>query len=412
MSEDTKLGSLPLLTDQGGIRHFDNGVHMLQLWSNVAIIEAVDGVVIFDCGFEFTGPRVVEELRAITDKPVKYVIYGHGHADHAFGARAIIKDAENRGHPRPLIVAHENLPLRFDRYREMQGYHEHINRIQFAIPDNLPGFAKRYIYPDLTYRDGMSLALGEVTFELRHSKGETDDTTWMWVPDRKTVCVSDLWVWSCPNIGNPFKVQRYETEWAKTLEEIAAKGPELLLPGHGPAISGAEEIKNGCLTVARSLRLLHQQVVDMLNQGKWQEEILNNFEWPEEFAQSSWLAPIYGHPYFVVMGILRRYHGWYDGNPTHLFPSPGSEVAVEVVEMAGSRDRVLDRARALGREGRTQLALHLVDFAIQSRESPDKEALELKIELLEEAAEKEQSLIARNILLGGVRQIRKELEGE
>ncbi len=412
MSADEGLGSMPLLSMKGGIEHFGGGVHMLQLWSNVCIIETDEGVVLYDVGFEHYGPRIVEELKAVTDKPVRYIVYGHGHADHAFGTRFIVKDAEERGHPKPIVIGHENLPLRFDRYREMLPYHENINRIQFAIPDNLPAFVRNYPYPDVTYRDAMTFTLGGVTFELRHSKGETDDTTWMWIPERKTVCVSDLWVWSCPNIGNPFKVQRYEVEWADGLEAIAGKEPEILLPGHGPAITEPGEIKKACATVARALRFLHDQVVGMLNEGKWQEEILQNFEWPEEFAESPYLPSIYGHPYFVVQAIMRRYHGWFDGNASHLFPSSSGEIAAEVVDLAGDPAKLLERAKTLAAQGNNQLALHLVDFVIDAGGDLKTDARNLKAQLLQALAEAEKSLIARNIFLGAVRQIEKSLEGK
>jgi alkyl sulfatase BDS1-like metallo-beta-lactamase superfamily hydrolase len=410
MSDNTKLGSMPLNSREGGIKHFNNGIHMLQLWANICIIETDEGVVLYDVGFYFNRKKILAEVKAITDKPVRYIVYGHGHADHAFGARAVIEDSEVRGFPKPIIIAHENVPKRFNRYREMLSYHDNINRIQFAIPDDIVAFPRNYVYPDVTYQESMNFRLGDITFELRHSKGETDDATWMWVPDRKTVCISDLWIWSCPNIGNPFKVQRYETEWARGLEEVAARSPELMLPGHGEAIVGADNIQDACLTVARALRFLHDQVVDLLNRGMWQEEILQTFEWPEEFVQSPYLAAIYGHPYFIVQAILRRYHGWYDGNPSHLFPSPSREIAGEIMSMVGSTEKLIDRARHLAEEGRIQLALHVVDFVIDGCANPETEALELKIQLLEELAKNEASLIARNIFLGGVRQIKKLLK--
>ena len=403
---DTKLGMAPLLGDYRGLKSFGNGVHLLELWSNVGMVETDDGVVLFDCGFEFTGPRIVEELRKLTDKPVAYIIYGHGHADHAFGASAVIADAEARGYPRPIIVAHQAVNDRFDRYREMQKYHEHINRIQFDIPDALPAFSKNYLYPNLTYHDAMSFRLGGLTFELRHAQGETDDTTWMYVPERRAAFVSDLWVWSCPNIGNPFKVQRFEVEWARALEAVAARRPALLLPGHGPALAGEDEIATACLTVAKALRFLHDQVVGMLNAGKWQEEILHEFKWPDEFAGSPWLAPVYGHPYFIVQAILRRYHGWYDGNPTHLFPARAAEVAAEVAGLAGA-GRLLERAQELEGKGEYQLALHLVDYVMDAGAAEADQARELKIKLLEELGRGEKSLIARNIYLVSAKRMKK-----
>jgi len=409
MPEDTALGGRPLFSDQGGIKHFQGGVHMLQLFANICFVETAEGVVVFDTGLPFDGPRIVEEIRKVTEQPVRYIIYGHGHADHAFGTWALIDDASERGHPRPVIIAHDNLTRRFDRYRETQSYQEHINRIQFAIPENIPAFVTDYIYPDRTFSDKMILRLGEVTFELRHARGETDDTVWMWIPERGTACVTDLWVWSCPNIGNPFKVQRYTRDWAEALEAVAEKGPRLMLPGHGPEIDGGEKIEEACLTVARALRFLDRQVVDMLNQGKWQEEILHSFEWPEEFAESPYLPPIYGHPYFIVHALLRYYHGWYDGNPSHLFPCRSGEIAREILSLVGSGDKVIERARVLAVEGFNQLALHVVDLVIEGETSPPREALELKIQLLESLAARQKSLIARNIFLGGARQVREQL---
>lgn len=409
MGGDTSLGSQSLFSGEGGMKSFGNGVHMLQLFANICIIETGEGLVLFDVGLPIDGSRIVQEMRTVTDQPVRYVIYGHGHADHAFGTRAVLDDASERGHSKPVIVAHENVPRRFDRYQRTLPYQEHINRIQFGIPDGIPAFVWDYIYPDETYRDELTLRLGETTFELRHARGETDDHTWMWIPERKTVCLSDFWVWSCPNVGNPFKVQRYALEWAQALEDAAALSPELMLPGHGAAIGGTSEIEEACLTVARALRYLDQQVVEMLNEGMWQEEILQSFEWPEEFAASPYLAPIYGHPYFVVQALLRQYHGWYGGNPSHLFPSHSSDIAVEVLGLAGGPEKVLERARVLMDGDKAQLALHMVDYVLDAGIEPRREALELKKALLENLAGKEKSLIARNIFLGGVRQIEKQL---
>lgn len=410
MSDDTSLGSMPLFAAECEKQHLGKGIHMLRMWANVCIIESGDGVALFDVGLPFHGPHIVEELRSLTEKPVLYIIYGHGHADHAFGTPFILEDAERRGHPRPKILAHEALPRRFDRYRRMLPYHEHINRIQFDIPEGIPAFPWEYVYPDETVREEASIRLGDLTLELRHARGETDDHLWLWIPERKVACVSDFWVWSCPNVGNPFKVQRYALEWALALEEVAARSPEVMLPGHGSPLVGAGTVREACLEVSRALRYLDQQVVEMLNRGMWQEEILHSFRWPEEFSESPYLAPIYGHPYFVVQALLRQYHGWYDGNPSHLFPSTEAEVAREVLTMVGGEDKVLQRAGVLEEKGNLQLSLHLLDFVLAGGKEGVEEAVKKKAAILERLAGEEKSLIARNIYLAGARELRKRLE--
>ena len=408
MEGDTSLGSKPLFSGDLEVHPLADGLHLVRMWSNVCVVETGEGVALFDVGLPFHGPRIVEALRSITGKPVRYIIYGHGHADHAFGTPFLLRDAAERGHPRPEVVAHEALPRRFDRYRRLLPYHERINRLQFDIPEGIPAFPWEYVYPDRLVGKEETLRLGELTLELRHGRGETDDHLWLWIPELRAACVSDFFVWSCPNVGNPFKVQRYAREWAETLERVAELSPECLLPGHGSPITGRREVEDACRTVARALKHLDEQVVEMLNRGLWQEDILESFSWPQEFSESPYLAPIYGHPYFVVQGILREYHGWYDGNPSHLFPPSSALVARELVDLVGE-EVLLERARRMAEEGSHQLALQLLDLVIEGGRASVEEAMETKAGLLEEMARAEKSLIARNILLAGARELRKRL---
>ena len=379
------------------------GIHLLPLFGNATCVDTGDGLVIVDTCVRGRGPRLLEMIRALSDAPIRYVIYTHGHFDHAFGVWALLEEAERRGRPRPVIVGHEAVRARFDRYLEMAEYTEHINRIQFRVPPEQRIIARdRFHYPDLTYRDELTLPVGGLTLRLRHAKGETDDATWIWIPERRTACVGDLFLWSCPNIGNPFKVQRYEVEWADALEAVAAETPVAMAPGHGPGLLGEAVVREACLDTARALRWLHDEVVRRLNAGMWPEEILREVTaLPPDLAARPYLAPTYGCPTFIVHGILRRYHGWFDGNAAHLFPSPTAEIAREIAALVGPR-RLLDRARALAGGGDGQLALHLVDFVLAAAvEGPRAEAQGLKAELLAARAGAEPSFIARSILRSG-----------
>jgi alkyl sulfatase BDS1-like metallo-beta-lactamase superfamily hydrolase len=98
---------------------------------------------------------------------------------------------------------------------------------------------------------------------------------------------------------------------------------------------------------------------------------------------------------------MRRYMGWYDGNPSMLFPSTRAEIAAEVVGLAGGTGPLLDRARALGASETTddlQKALHLVDFVLFNGGDRLGEARGLKADLLEARSKQERSFVAHNIL--------------
>jgi len=378
-------------------------------FGNSTVVITGEGVVVVDAGIgEGTGRRIVRTIRERTESPLHTIIYTHGHFDHAYNMKPLFSDAETRGYPKPQVIAHEAVPKRFERYKRLFGHHAHINRIEYDIPPEVEILPPDFFYPDTTYQDAMSFRLGGLTFELHHAMGETDDATWVWIPERKTAIVGDLIVWSCPNVGNPLKVQRYELEWAQALEKIAGKEPDFLIPGHGPAVKG-KLIQDMCLDTARFLHHLHDEVVRLLNRGCWIEEILEQVRVPQELASKPYLAPVYGCPAFVIHNTERRYSGWFDGNPSNLFPAKSGEIAAEVVRLSGA-EKLLERSKELERQNETQLALHLVDFVIggardkQSR----KQALVLKAELLEARAEALSSYIARNILRHGVKKAREE----
>jgi len=382
-------------------------VYCITAFGNVGFVVTKEGVVVVDTATRVMGETIQEDIREVTDAPIHSVIYTHGHFDHAFGVSALLKDAEERGYPKPRIISHENVVRRFNRYGELQSQQEFINRIQFDIPADMRVVPRKYHYPDVTYHDRFSFRLGDVTFELRFGMGETDDATWVWIPERRVVFAGDFVIWSCPNIGNPFKVQRYETEWAEALEQIASLHPNVLVPGHGPPIQG-ERIQQVCLGTAQALRYLHEEVVKRLNQGAWIEQILEEVKLPEDLAKEPYLAPIYGCPTFIIHGIYRRYAGWYDGNPSHLFPSRTRDIVKEVVALAGGPEALLNRAEALKEAGETQLALHLVDFVLDNPETASlKEAHGLKADLLQAKADAEPSFIARNIFATSARRERQ-----
>ena len=108
-----------------------------------------------------------------------------------------------------------------------------------------------YRYPDEIYRDTLDLEVGGERFELHHAKGETDDATWAWVPGTRVLCSGDLFIWATPNAGNPQKAQRYPREWAQALREMAELGAEVLLPGHGLPVVGAERVRDGARRTPR-----------------------------------------------------------------------------------------------------------------------------------------------------------------
>ena len=384
-------------------REIAPGVFFLAGFGNTTILIGSEGAAIVDPGLFTNGPRVVRELRHLTDLPVRYVIYTHGHYDHAFGTPAIMEDAAARGHDAPDIVGHVNVAKRFERYAKTSGHLAGTFDAQFAIWGPGGGDVVRnakYFPPTIAYEDRLLLdGLGDLPVECRHGLGETDDHTWVWVPGARVIVGGDFIVSSLPNAGTPFRVQRYVLEWAEALEEMASVEPLSVISGHG-GIFG-DHAQEMLLTTSTALRYLDGEVVRRLNEGQWQEQILAEVELPEELAASSYLQPLYGCTAFAVRDIMRRYMGWYDGNPSMIFPSSRADVATEVVALTGGTAPVMERARVLGASEETaeiQRALHLVDFVIFNGGDQVDEAHALKAELLDIRSKRERSFVAHNIL--------------
>lgn len=217
--------------------------------------------------------------------------------------------------------------------------------------------------------------------------------------------VGDLLVSSLPNAGNPNKVQRYTLEWADALEKIASRKPRIVLPGHGPVYRGEQECREVLLETARALRFIHDEVVGRLNAGQWPVEIVEaDIQLPADLAAKPFLAPIYGCTEFVVRDIIRRYAGWWSGQPSELFPAGRRERARDLLELCG-RGALLGRICSLMRSGELRRALAIAEL-LKDADPGDTEAVALNAEILEAMASTERSFIARNLLLGTARKLR------
>ena len=388
----------------GQLEVIEPGLAMFHGFANVAFAYGRGDMIAVDTSSRQMGARAIEAIRKVTDEPVTLIVYTHGHADHAFGTAAFIKDAAVRGYPRPRIWAHEDVTGRFRRYALTEAWQGHINRLQFAI-DTPPGMFSReaHIEPDLYYRGSQMLELMGEAIELHHAMGETDDATWVWMPLRRAAMVGDLIVSSLPNTGNPNKVQRYTLEWAQALERIAARKPRYVLPGHGPAYRGEETCQEVLIETARALRFIHDEVLKRLNAGQWPIEIVEaNIKLPPELASKPFLAPIYGCTPFVVRDVIRRYAGWWSGEPSQLFPARRTDHANDIIGLCG-REALLKRASELKESGELKRALALAEILADAAPE-DSQATSLNADILNAMAAAEPSFIARNLLRGAARQ--------
>jgi len=375
-----------------------DGVLFYKGLASANTVDTGAGLVMLDTGAVNDTRRLHEAVRRWrAEAPLRAAVFSHHHVDHIFGVTPFEQEADERGWPRPLVYGHAGLRGNFDRYKKTAGWNAAINVRQFAIPVERMRWFEQYRYPDVEYVDRMTFRTGELTFELHHARGETDDATWTWTPERKLLAPGDLFIWAAPNAGNPQKVQRYCGEWASALREMAALGAETMLPGHGMPIFGGDRVRTALTDTADLLDSLESQTLALMNQGATLDRVLHEVELPQALLEKPYLRPIYDHPQFILRNVWRLYGGWYDGEPDNLLPAPRREQAAEWVALAGGVGAVLKRVEALRAEGNLRLACHLVEYAvIVEPESTDVHAARASVYAAR--AQEQDSSMARNIL--------------
>jgi alkyl sulfatase BDS1-like metallo-beta-lactamase superfamily hydrolase len=388
-----------LVRATGAVEEIAPGVLFVHAFANVTALRTDAGLVLVDTGNYRARDKTFAAVRGWDARPLVAAVYTHGHVDHACGLPPFLEEARTRGWPRPRIVGHRDVARRFDRYRATAPWNGLINARQFSIA---PSWPTEYDYPDTTYEVTYHLDVGGVTLELTHARGETDDHTWLWWPARRILWTGDLFFWVAPNAGNPQKVQRYAAEWALALRAMAARGADLLVPGHGVPVVGAARVRQALEDTAEWLETLERETVARMNAGASLERILAEVRPPAHLADRPYLQPVYDEPEFVVRNVWRLYGGWWDGVAAHLKPAPQAALGREVAALAGGIDVLVARAKALAAAGNLALASHLADWAVAAAPD-DRAAHAARAAIYEARAEASAALMTRGIFAAAAR---------
>ena len=361
--------------------------------------ETEAGLVLVDTGTRMLAPALAARLRERSAAPVHTAIYTHGHVDHAYGLEAFLLP----GQARPRVIGHRAMPGRFARYERTPRHNAAVNARQFGGTVKLAEEGSSYDLfhppetpPDTLYDGELVLEVGGVRFELHHCRGETDDATWVYCPERGVLCSGDLFIWCVPNAGNPQKAQRYPWDWADGLRAMAACRPRTLCPGHGgPVVGEPERIQHMLLETAGYLDALVEATLAALEDGSPPHvDVVQRVKPPA--SDSPWLRPVYDEAEFIVRNVLRYFGGWWSGRPCELKPAPRSAVAGELARLAGGARALAARARALAEANELRLAGHLADLALEA-DPADGEVQETVAAIYERRAGTETSLMARNL---------------
>ncbi|TSE34968.1 MBL fold metallo-hydrolase [Tepidimonas charontis] len=172
---------------------------------------------------------VIRRIRAVTDKPIKYVVLSHYHAVRVLGASAY--QAEH------IIASQDTYDLIVERGEADKaseiGRFPRLFRAVESIP---PGLT----WPTITFTGKMTIWLGKLEVQLLQlGRGHTKGDTVAWLPQEKILFSGDLVEFD----ATPYAGDAYFKDWPQTLDRIAALQPQQLVPGRGPALTTPEQVQ-------------------------------------------------------------------------------------------------------------------------------------------------------------------------
>jgi alkyl sulfatase BDS1-like metallo-beta-lactamase superfamily hydrolase len=371
--------------------------------ANASWINTTAGTVVIDT---LMGPVVAKQMKEKileTGGPVKTIIFTHHHGDHVGGASVFLDQ-------NPEIIGQRFLLEDLEKYELLKAHRARIASIQFHVPYT-PDRVRHFIRPTRTFSDTMTFSLGDKTFELYHARAETDDAAWVFVPEIRAAFVGDLIIAGFPNIGNPFKPTRFALPWVRALEAVRAKEADLLIAHGGRAVYQGAEVKDLLDANIEAIYAVHDQVVEGINQEIPVDELIHQVKLPDHLRNNKYLQFVYSRPEFAVFNIYRWYHGYYDHNPAHLLPRPDKEMNEEIYKMIGSSQTILDRSKELFNQGKTQLALQVLDVLLKYTPQ-HMEARKLHLAILKTLCAEDYCLMSRNAWVYAMEKDKKFLESE
>jgi glyoxylase-like metal-dependent hydrolase (beta-lactamase superfamily II) len=215
------------------------------------------------------GAAYVAEIRKVTDKPIKYLVYSHHHYDHIAGGQAF-KDAG------ATIVSHSKAK----------------ERLAVLKDPNTP-------LPDETFAKSRTLKLGGTVLEMTYvGLNHSDSTLVFRLPKEKLLFVVDLIpVGQFPGRGI---IDFYPIEAQDSIKRILAMDWERLIPGH-PGVGGRLGTKKDAQDQLELLQYASDTVKVPAQEGKCWDGVEKETKLPK---YENWPGYENGLPL-----VLRRYCG-------------------------------------------------------------------------------------------------------
>ena len=212
-----------------------------------------DGVIATDpvaYGRPTGGQQYVDEIKKVTDKPIKYLIYSHHHFDHAAGGKAF-KDAGAR------IIGHKNVKPHLAATKD-----------------------PHTIMPDEFIGDKKTIKLGGTTLELMYlGLNHSDSTIVMRLPKEKIIFLVDT-IPVGTYFGRGF-IDIFPLETEDFIKKVIALEWDRMIPGHPGQPGGRLGTKDDAKKVLQMMQEASAEMKKMGQDGKCWDAGERDFKQPQ-----------------------------------------------------------------------------------------------------------------------------------
>lgn len=197
---------------------------------NTGVIIGENACLVVDCrATPALAREMIADIQRVTDKPITRIFLTHYHAVRVFG-RSAFTDVHT-------VIASRNT-LDLIRERGAHDFESEVRRFPrlFAAVEEITGPT----VPDLTFERELTLWDGRREVRMEHlGRGHTKGDSVIWLPEHKVLFAGDL----IENTAALYCGDAYLLHWPHTLDQLEALGAEVLVPGRGAVVFGAENVR-------------------------------------------------------------------------------------------------------------------------------------------------------------------------
>ncbi len=323
--------------------------------------------------------EAMTEIKKITDKPIKNIIYTHyTHFDHTGGAAAFTKDNPKIYGHKPAFTQYDYTELIAEicKVRGARQFGRGLSPEEIISVGVGPINNNNDSQSNLKCTNWLTEEVTKINFDgietiIVASHGKTDDHIFVYFPKYEVLCSGDNFYESWPNLyairGSQY---RDVSGWVKALRGMLSYEPKYLLPGHTRAVIGKENVKTTLSNYADAIEFVLIRTLEGMNQGKTAEDLVEEIKLPEHFQQLPYLQEYYGTIEWSIRAIFTGYLGWYDGNPTNLGHINKKDKALKTIKMMGGSSNIITEIKtSLAQQCKDgyQWAAELADILINAQ---------------------------------------------